>query len=442
MNNSSYYNCNDSLSIRTEKEEEVWSLSQLLWTFCFALILVISILGNCIVLWIILAHRTMWSVTNYFLVNVTVADLLMSTLNCIPSFIFMRDRVWIFGFYYCKINNFVSYMTVSLNVFTLLAISVDRRKAIIRPLSPKSGKMSVLAVILSIWLVSGVMAAPAGYFSQQVDIRKCSDSKACILVWPDGYQGSSQLDYLYNIAFFFLTYVMPMIGMGICYIQMGRNLWRGDKSALSLLVPQVALTKSRNDKKKIVKMFAFVVVIFMVCWAPYHIYFIFSYHYPSIMRTSYIGHIYLSFYWLAMSNTCVNPIIYYYMNQRFRTYFNQVLCCVPNYISKTAKTQWTAGSQRRAKSDTQFSFIYHNQRSRRFSERTTIEVPPRAMSMNNGHHVNNFNTLPKTLETFKMRDLNGMGQMDISTNTQKATSNNLEYLDYWLTYRYRSEVLL
>lgn len=34
----------------------------------------------------------MWSVTNYFLVNLTLADLLMSTLNCIPSFIFMRDR--------------------------------------------------------------------------------------------------------------------------------------------------------------------------------------------------------------------------------------------------------------------------------------------------------------------------------------------------------------
>ena len=34
----------------------------------------------------------MWSVTNYFLVNLTIADLMMSTLNCIPSFIFMRDR--------------------------------------------------------------------------------------------------------------------------------------------------------------------------------------------------------------------------------------------------------------------------------------------------------------------------------------------------------------
>jgi hypothetical protein len=33
----------------------------------------------------------MWSVTNYFLVNLAVADLCMVTLNCIPSFIFMRD---------------------------------------------------------------------------------------------------------------------------------------------------------------------------------------------------------------------------------------------------------------------------------------------------------------------------------------------------------------
>ena len=37
----------------------------------------------------------MWSVTNYFLVNLTLADLMMSILNCIPSFIFMRDRYYI-----------------------------------------------------------------------------------------------------------------------------------------------------------------------------------------------------------------------------------------------------------------------------------------------------------------------------------------------------------
>ena len=39
-----------------------------------------------------LAHRRMWSVTNYYLLNLTMADILMATLNCIFSFIYMRDR--------------------------------------------------------------------------------------------------------------------------------------------------------------------------------------------------------------------------------------------------------------------------------------------------------------------------------------------------------------
>ena len=69
----------------------------------------------------------MWTVTNYFLLSLTISDLLISTINCIPSFIFMRDRVWIYGGLYCRINNFVSYMTVSSSVFTLLAISNDRK---------------------------------------------------------------------------------------------------------------------------------------------------------------------------------------------------------------------------------------------------------------------------------------------------------------------------
>ena len=39
--------------LRSHLELE-WSISQLVWTFCFSLILVVSILGNSIVLWIIL----------------------------------------------------------------------------------------------------------------------------------------------------------------------------------------------------------------------------------------------------------------------------------------------------------------------------------------------------------------------------------------------------
>ena len=64
-------------------------------------------------------------------------------------------------------------------------------------------------------------------------------------------------------------------------------------------------------------MFGAVIVIFGVCWLPYHIYFMYSFYNPSIMKAWYTPHMFLAFYWLAMANCCVNPMVYYAMNKRY-----------------------------------------------------------------------------------------------------------------------------
>uniref|UniRef100_A0A182XW37 G-protein coupled receptors family 1 profile domain-containing protein n=1 Tax=Anopheles stephensi TaxID=30069 RepID=A0A182XW37_ANOST len=96
------------------------------WGVVFGAMLLVAITGNCIVLWIVLAHRRMRTVTNYFLLNLSVADLLMSSLNCSFNFIFMLNSDWPFGSVYCTINNFMANMSVASSVFTLVAISFDR----------------------------------------------------------------------------------------------------------------------------------------------------------------------------------------------------------------------------------------------------------------------------------------------------------------------------
>ena len=88
------------------------------------------------------------------------------------------------------------------------------------------------------------------------------------------------------------------------------------------------------------------ILVFIICWAPYHIYFIYSYHNPSITAKPYIGQIYLAFYWLAMSNTCVNPIIYYWMNKRFRTYFRQVFSAPLNIWKKWNQKSYKSPEKR------------------------------------------------------------------------------------------------
>ena len=81
---------------------------------------------------------------------------------------FFLGRYWIFGSVYCTLNNFISYLSVSSSVFTLLAISVDRRKAIVRPLAPKTGRACVILTILIIWTGSAALASPAALFSVTV----------------------------------------------------------------------------------------------------------------------------------------------------------------------------------------------------------------------------------------------------------------------------------
>ena len=35
-----------------------------------------------------------------------------------------------------------------------------------------------------------------------------------------------------------------------------------------------------------------------------------------VWQAWFTQHMYLLFYWLAMANSCVNPIVYYWMNKR------------------------------------------------------------------------------------------------------------------------------
>ena len=35
----------------------------------------------------------------------------------------------------------------------------------------------------------------------------------------------------------------------------------------------------------------------------------------------YTPNMYLAFYWLAMANSCVNPLVYYWMNKRYQTVY-------------------------------------------------------------------------------------------------------------------------
>ncbi|XP_018570439.1 tachykinin-like peptides receptor 86C [Anoplophora glabripennis] len=168
-----------------------------------------------------------------------------------------------------------------------------------------------------------IFAIPCLLYSTTITNRyKGIQRTGCILVWPDEKIIGSKYDFWYQTLFLFITYIVPMILMSVCYTTMGRVLW-GSSSIGEMTQRQLDAIRS---KRKVVKMFISVVLIFGICWLPYHAYFIYIYYDTNVIFSKYTQHVYLGFYWFAMSNAMVNPLIYYWMNARFRQYFKSAIC--------------------------------------------------------------------------------------------------------------------
>lgn len=102
--------------------------------------------------------------------------------------------------------------------------------------------------------------------------------------------------------------------MAILYYRVGKELW--GHQAIGEDVEKQA--RAMLAKKKIVKMMIVVVIIFALCWLPYHGFFVVNYYLPTIFQDGplYYQRCYLIMYWLAMSNSMYNPIIIYFMNSK------------------------------------------------------------------------------------------------------------------------------
>uniref|UniRef100_A0A8D8WXB2 Tachykinin-like peptides receptor 99D n=1 Tax=Cacopsylla melanoneura TaxID=428564 RepID=A0A8D8WXB2_9HEMI len=311
---------NDTVESSSNQFEQPW-WKQVMWTCLYAPMVVVATGGNLIVIWIVLAHKRMRTVTNYFLVNLSLADAMVSTLNVTFNFVYMLSSDWPFGRFYCKVTQFVAVLSICASVFTLMAIAVDRYIAIIYPLKPRVGRRTTLCIALGIWIGSIILSLPSFlYFTTDfIEYVDGSVRTVCYPEWPDGPNNYSRLELIYNVMFMILTYFLPIFSMLFTYARIGKELW-GSQSIGECTQRQLENIKS---KRRVVKMMMVVVTIFVVCWMPFQIYFLMTSYWPEITNEAYIQDIYLAIYWLAMSNSMYNPIIYCWMNSRFRQGFKQ-----------------------------------------------------------------------------------------------------------------------
>lgn len=86
------------------KEVPLWEI--IVKSLIYGIITIFSLIGNILIIVIVMKNKNMKTVTNYYIVNLAVADL-MVTLTC--TWVTLVDDLtegWILGAFFCKLNTF------------------------------------------------------------------------------------------------------------------------------------------------------------------------------------------------------------------------------------------------------------------------------------------------------------------------------------------------
>ncbi|GBP52991.1 Octopamine receptor beta-2R [Eumeta japonica] len=138
MDNVTAYNAsgNSSDNVTSAETHEAWISSILfkLRTAVLLLIVIMAVLGNLLVIVSVMRHRKLRVITNYFVVSLAFADILVAMVVMPFNFSVQFYNEWIFGHVICDLWNSSDVYFTSTSILHLCCISVDRYYAIVKPL--------------------------------------------------------------------------------------------------------------------------------------------------------------------------------------------------------------------------------------------------------------------------------------------------------------------
>ncbi|XP_046879274.1 dopamine receptor D4 related sequence [Hypomesus transpacificus] len=144
-------------------------------------LILIIILGNILVCLSVLTERSLKTATNYFIISLSVADLLLAVL-VLPLYVYSEflGGIWTLSTYICDALMTMDVLLCTASILNLCAISVDRYIAVVVPLKYNRNQFSVrqLALITATWVLSLVVASPVIFGLNQVPGR---DPRVCKL---------------------------------------------------------------------------------------------------------------------------------------------------------------------------------------------------------------------------------------------------------------------
>ncbi|OCT97161.1 pyroglutamylated RF-amide peptide receptor [Xenopus laevis] len=295
------------------------------------LIFVLALFGNSLVLYVVTRSKAMRTVTNIFICSLALSDLLIGFF-CIPFTMLQNiSSNWLGGGFACKMVPFVQSMAIVTEILTMTCIAVERHQGIVHPLKMKwqYTNRRAFTMLGIVWFIAAVVGIPM-WHAQRLEVKYDflyeKQYVCCLEAWS-----SHVHQKIYTTFILVILFLLPLTLMLLLYSKIGYELWIkkrvGDASVLQTIHGN-EMSKIARKKKRAIIMMITVVVLFAVCWAPFHVVHMMIEY--SNLENEYddvtIKIIFAIVQIIGFFNSICNPIVYAFMNENFKKNFLSALC--------------------------------------------------------------------------------------------------------------------
>lgn len=290
------------------EKEEVVKFGSIAVPVFFSVVITLSLIGNILVLVILALYENLKSLTNIFILNLAISDLVFTA--GLPFWSIYHIWGWLFSKVLCKIVTFIFFTGFYSSVLFLTIMTIYRYLVVVHPQSILIPQRPSTSIYISVvmWIISVGAALPSLLYTTIVSIpHKDNHSLGC------EYQDRlwKTISVFQQNIFFLVAFAV----MAFCYIQL---LWK--------------ITRTRSHtRRRAVKLVFSIVAVFFLGWVPYNVVIFLQVLADVDASSDNCGasiDLDYTFYvcrLVAFSHCCLNPVFYVFVGVKFRSHLKSLL---------------------------------------------------------------------------------------------------------------------
>ncbi|CAG11634.1 unnamed protein product, partial [Tetraodon nigroviridis] len=271
----------------------------------------LSYLGNGLVLFIICKYEKLDTVTNIFLLNLVISNILFA--SSLPFLAIYHQSEWIFGNVLCKTVSSAYFIGFYSSILFLTLMTFDRYLAVVHAIAAAKCRKRVYAIIatVAVWCIS-ILAS-----MKELVLRNVWESPSNGLVCKESGYMESTMKVWRLVSYyqqFFGFFLIPLFTLMYCYITITIRI----------------LSTRMREKCRTIKLIFIIIFTFFICWTPYNVVIFLQAiqdsrgdEEESCSETLDYA-LYISQN-IAYTYCCISPVFYTFVGKKFQSHFRRLV---------------------------------------------------------------------------------------------------------------------